>query len=97
MLIVTDQAASAIDGILASRELPEEAGVRVTTEIRSPEDGTAEPAVQLEIVEAPEAGDQVIEEASVFVEPEAATLLDDKLLDAQRDGDKVQFALRQQG
>jgi Fe-S cluster assembly iron-binding protein IscA len=96
MLIVTDQAASAIDGILASRELPEEAGVRVTTEVRAPEDGAAEPAVQLEIVEAPEEGDQVLEDASVFVEPEAAMLLDDKLLDAQRKGNKVQFALRQQ-
>jgi hypothetical protein len=39
----------------------------------------------------------VIEDASVFVEPAAAMLLDDKLLDAQRDGNKVQFALRQQG
>jgi Fe-S cluster assembly iron-binding protein IscA len=97
MLIVTDQAASAIDGILASRELPEEAGVRVTTEVRRPEDGTAEPAVQLEVVEAPEAGDQVIEDASVFVEPQAAMLLDDKLLDAEREGNEVQFALRQQG
>jgi Fe-S cluster assembly iron-binding protein IscA len=96
MLIVTDQAASAIDGILASRELPEEAGVRVTTEVPRPEDGTAEPAVQLEVVEAPEAGDQVIEDASVFVEPQAAMLLDDKLLDAEREGNKVQFALRQQ-
>jgi hypothetical protein len=70
--------------------------VRVTTEVRLPQDGAAEPAVQLEIVEGPKAGDQVLEDAAVYVEPEAAALLEDKLLDAERAGDKVQFALRQQ-
>lgn len=96
MLVVTDQAASAIDGILASREMSEEAGVRVTTDVRLSPNGSAEPAVQLEVVERPEAGDQVLEDAPVFVEPEAAALLEDKLLDAERAGDKVQFALKQQ-
>lgn len=96
MLAITDQAASAIDGILASREMPEEAGVRVTTDVRLSQNGTAEPAVQLEVVEGPEAGDQILEDAAVFVEPEAAGLLDDKLLDAERAGDQVQFALKQQ-
>lgn len=96
MLTVTEQAASAIDGILASREMPDEAGVRLTTEAGTPENSAAEPGVHLEIVEAPEAGDQVLENAAVFVEPEAAALVEDKTLDAERKGDTVQFALRRQ-
>jgi hypothetical protein len=57
MLAVTSQAAAAIDDILAARELPQDAGLRITAEIDvSGDDGPA-PAVQLELVEAPESGD----------------------------------------
>jgi Fe-S cluster assembly iron-binding protein IscA len=97
MLAVTEQAASVIDGIIAARELPEEAGVRITTEVDLSGDGIAEPAVQMEIVEAPEPDDQVLDEAPVFVDPAAAALLDDKLLDAEQSGEKLQFALKSQG
>jgi iron-sulfur cluster assembly protein len=97
MLAVTNQAATAIDDIIAAGELPEEAGVRITTEVDPLADSAPGPKVQMEIVEAPEPDDQVLPEAAVFVEPEAAALLDDKLLDAEQSGEKVQFALRQQG
>jgi Fe-S cluster assembly iron-binding protein IscA len=95
MLAVTTQAATAIDNLLADRELPRDAGLRITAEIEvSGDDGPA-PAVRLELVEAPGPGDQVLEDAPVFVETEAARLLHDKLLDAELAGDRLRFALRE--
>jgi len=93
MLTVTENAATAIDGILASRDLPDDAGVRVTAETKASADGTAGPEIQMHIVEAPEAGDEVVADASIYIEPEAAALLDGKTLDAERSGDTVRFAL----
>jgi Fe-S cluster assembly iron-binding protein IscA len=95
MLAVTSQAAAAIDNLLAARKLPQDAGLRISSEIDvSGDDGPA-PAVQLELVEAPGPGDQVLEDAPVFVETEAARLLQDKLLDAELSGDRLRFALRE--
>jgi hypothetical protein len=99
MLAVTSQAASAIDGILAAGvELPDEAGMRITKKANHLREGSSPmPSVRLEVVEAPKAGDKVLAEAPVFLEPEAAALLDDKLLDADFSGELVHFALREQG
>ena len=97
MLAVTNQAASAIDNIIAAREgMSDEAGVRIKTEIGTSESGVPEQALSLQVVEAPEAGDEVLEEVPVFLEPEAAALLDDKLLDADLSSDQVRFALKDQ-
>ena len=98
MLAVTSQAASAIDGILAARgKPPDEAGMRITKKANHlPESSTPMPSLRLEVVEAPKAGDEVLAEAPVFLEPEAAALLDDKLLDADFSGEQVHFALREQ-
>jgi iron-sulfur cluster assembly protein len=96
MLAITEDAAAAIGGILAAPELPEEAGVRITSDIKPTEDGATHAQLNLTIVDAPESSDQVLEHASVFIEPGAALLLDDKLLDADVVGDQVHFNLRQQ-
>jgi iron-sulfur cluster assembly protein len=50
------------------------------------------------MVESPNVDDRVIEEAGVrvFVEPEAALILEDKILDATVVGDRVQFSLSEQ-
>lgn len=50
------------------------------------------------MVESPDEGDQVIEEAGarVFVEPDAALILEDKILDATVAGNQVQFSLSEQ-
>jgi Fe-S cluster assembly iron-binding protein IscA len=96
MLAVTEEAASAIDGILASPELPDKAGMRITTEIGLTEEGAPRTALRFTVVETPEANDQVIEDAPVFVEPEAAALLDDKVLDADVAGDQVHFDVKEQ-
>jgi hypothetical protein len=45
------------------------------------------------VVAAPEDGDEVLHEERVFVDPGAADLLDNKLLDADVVGDDVRFRL----
>ena len=97
MLAVTQEAASAIDGILAAPGVPDEAGVRITTEMAGAEEGSPQAELRLAVVEAPEASDQVVEDAPVFLEPEAAALLDDKVLDAEVADDQVRFNLKEQG
>ena len=53
-------------------------------------------ALQLEVVDGPEATDQEIADggATVYLEPDVADLLDDKVLDAQVDETGVSFAIR---
>ena len=95
MLAVTEEAATAIGGIITARELPDEAGVRLTLETVAA-DGGGERELRMAIVEAPRSDDEVLEGVPVFLEPEAAAALEDKLLDADVSGDQVQFAVRQQ-
>jgi iron-sulfur cluster assembly protein len=96
MLAVTEDATSAIDGILASPELPDEACMRITTEIGVTEEGAPRTELRITVVETPEATDQTVEDAPVVLEPEAAALLDDKVLDADVAGDQVRFDLKEQ-
>jgi iron-sulfur cluster assembly protein len=79
MLTLTDSAASAIRSLTSQEDLPEETGLRIMKQ------GDGATSFQLALTEGPEAGDQVVEEggARVFVEAEAAVILDDKALDAQ--------------
>lgn len=92
MLTLTSNAAEAVRTIAeASPELPNDSGLRIQAE------PTAEGQVGLGLtmVGSPDEGDQVIEEAGarVFVEPETALYLEDKVLDATVVGDRVQFSL----
>jgi len=96
MLTITDQAVSAIEGILTARQLPEEAGVRISTKIDALNGSTPGLGVRMELVEEPRAGDEVVEGTPVFLEPEAAMLLDDKLLDIEPAGERLQFAVKEQ-
>lgn len=96
MLALTDRAESAIDDILASRELPDDAGVRITTETAAADGGAPQRMLRIDIVEGPKDGDQVLANTPVFLEPEAGALLDDKLLDADVEGDQIRFGLHEQ-
>jgi iron-sulfur cluster assembly protein len=92
MLAVTENATSVIQQLTDRPELAEGAGLRIA----SSEDGanlTVAPA------STPEAGDQVVESsgARVFLEPEAADALDDKVLDARvNDAGGVEFLVAAQ-
>ena len=94
MLTITDTAAEAIKGIVASRQVPESAGLRIATRPESP----AEDAFEVSVAPVPAEEDQVVEEsgAQVFLEPHAAEALDDKVLDAEIEGGEVRFAVGEQ-
>lgn len=104
MLTLTDEAVSAVNSIIETAELPAEGGMRISP---APEPGAswdgdgpeaAERGVtlHLRLVEGPEEGDQVIGGDRVFLDPGAAQLLDDKLLDAEIVDNQVRFTLAEQ-
>jgi iron-sulfur cluster assembly protein len=86
VLAITPDAAEAISVLLSARELPEGAGLRITSEAAEDESGATRIELRLSAAEQPEEDDQVVEGGSVFIESEAASFLDDKLLDADASG-----------
>ena len=91
MLTLTHDAAAAIRGIIDANDLPDESGLRIALE----EVEQDQAAVSLAFVAEPEAGDEVVdtEEAQVFLDPQAADLLDDKVLDAAIVEDRIAFSI----
>jgi iron-sulfur cluster assembly protein len=96
LLAITETAATAIKSLTASQEQPDEAGVRIAA--RETADLDTPDSLRLSVVEGPAEDDQVVEEhgAHVFLAPHAASYLDDKLLDANIDGQQVRFAISDQ-
>ncbi|MET1037694.1 MAG: Fe-S cluster assembly protein HesB [Aeromicrobium sp.] len=99
MLTLTENAADIVKQIaeqVPSAQGPdaEVPGIRISGAQEGPEAG-----LTLTAAEAPEPGDQVVDEAGarIFLDDAAATLLDDKVLDAEVKPDgAVQFGLGQQ-
>ena len=91
MLTITQNAEQALDAVVAAENAPEGAGVRISQGVGA--DGQA--AVGLAVAPAPEPGDAVVDDANVpvFLAAEVAELLDDKILDAQVEGDQIAFQL----
>ena len=90
MLTITDGAEEALAMLRDSVEdLPETGGVRITQEVGSNGDS----AFALQLVEHPEEDDVVLDghALGVFVEPQAARLLEDSALDGETHGDHVHF------
>lgn len=81
MLALTQDATTAIRDLISSAPLPDGGGLRIATTHH--DDGRAGLAIAL--VEQPGDDDHVLEaqEARVFLEPEAATALEDQTLDVQ--------------
>jgi iron-sulfur cluster assembly protein len=95
VLTLTSNAAEAVKTMAeASPELPSESGLRIHAEAT----GDGQVGFELTLVENPDEGDQVIEEAGarVFVEAETVVYLEDKILDATIAEDRVRFSLREQ-
>ena len=94
MLHISPAAAEAIDAI--TRSVPGSAGVRITTLPQASTNGSG-PVAVFDFYPTPEPGDndEVVEEqgVQVFLEPEVVPLLDDKLLDADLEGDEVRFTV----
>jgi iron-sulfur cluster assembly protein len=94
LLALTDSAVQAVTEIVSSSdELSEAGGLRMVAE----QAGT-QVNFQLSVVPVPAEDDEVIEEqgARVFLEPDAASLLDDKVLDAKLEQNKVAFTIADQ-
>jgi Fe-S cluster assembly iron-binding protein IscA len=92
MLTITPTAAEALDAVVASvPDAPQSAGLRIAPS--SADNG--QPRFSLHLATEPEPGDQIVEGAEhpVFVDAAVAEELDDKVLDAQIEGDQVGFTL----
>lgn len=90
MLTLTENASTIVKDITTQPGLAETAGLRITT------DSNTESALAVAAAEAPEPGDQVVEQsgAKIYLDQSAAVMLDDKILDAEVDPEgKVEFAL----
>ena len=80
MLTLTDTASTEIRNIIADPEVPDGCGLRIAND-------PAAGGLTLTLATAPAEDDQVLDEngARVFLEPQAAMMLDDKALDATHD------------
>lgn len=93
MLVLTETAAEVVKSVTSAPQSSQTAGLRISSSEAEPGEASA---LQVEAVPAPDAGDQVLEAAGahVFVAPQAAGFLDDKILDAQVDeAGNVRFSL----
>jgi len=84
MLVMTVAAAEVVKSVTSTPQTPDETGLRIVSSVSEPEDPGA---LQVTAAAGPGENDQVIEAAGarVFLEPQAAAYLDDKVLDAQLD------------
>jgi Fe-S cluster assembly iron-binding protein IscA len=92
MLDLSQNATTVIGQIVQSSGMADGAGLRIAST-------QGQPDLNIEPVDSPEAGDQVVESdgARVFLEADAAVVLDDKVLDAQVDDQgRIQFFLGEQ-
>ncbi|MFY1636307.1 HesB/IscA family protein [Solwaraspora sp. WMMB335] len=92
MLTMTDNAVFVIREITTQQQAPEGAGLRIAAD-------AAAGSLTLTLADQPIAGDQVVDSsgARVFLDAEAAKLLDDKALDAAVDDNGgVQFGFAAQ-
>jgi iron-sulfur cluster assembly protein len=93
VLTITTDAATAIKGIVDTADV-DGGGLRIYAEPQN------DSQTSLEIALAPEPGpsDQVIdaEGATIYLEQNAAGLLDDKQLDADVEGDQIRFSVTEQ-
>jgi iron-sulfur cluster assembly protein len=92
MLTMTDNAAEAVRLIAAGSGLEPDPGLRISAGPATPQ-GTA---LEIGVAAEPGPSDQTIEEggARLYLEELVAPALDDKVLDAEIEGEQVRFALR---
>jgi Fe-S cluster assembly iron-binding protein IscA len=91
-LALTDNAVEAVKNIVSVSD-NETSGLRMVAERAG-----MQANFQLSVVPLPAEDDEVIEErgARIFLEPEAASLLDDKVLDASVEQNQVAFTIADQ-
>ncbi len=93
MLVLTEAAAEVVKSVTETPQAPDGTGLRITQAGQEPGGGSA---LQLAAAAEPGTGDQILETAGarLFLDPQAAAYLDDKILDAEVDTQgKVRFTL----
>jgi iron-sulfur cluster assembly protein len=93
MLELTETAAELVKTLTATPQAPEGSGLRITSAAADPGDPGA---LRISAAAGPSENDQVIEAvgAHVYLEPQAAAFLEDKVLDAEIDADgQAHFSL----
>jgi Fe-S cluster assembly iron-binding protein IscA len=95
MLTLTEAAKGMVRDMVSAGDAPEGSGLRIAI-VHDDGEGAD---LSLELASEPADGDQVLDEDGLrlFLEPEAASLLDDKILDAEPHGDHYHFRLDDQG
>ena len=96
MLVLTEAAAEVVKSVTSTPQTPDGAGLRIASSMPEPE---SPGALQVTATTGPQENDQVIESAGarVFLEPQAAMYLEDKILDARLDEQgNAQFSLGMQ-
>jgi Fe-S cluster assembly iron-binding protein IscA len=92
VLTLTENACNAVTTIVGQAVAAPGAGLRIAED-------PASSSLGLFVVDAPQPGDEVVEEtgARVFLDDKAVEALDDKILDAEyQDGGAVQFTIAPQ-
>jgi iron-sulfur cluster assembly protein len=86
VLTLTNNAQDAVRTLTKDPQAPERAGLRIAA---------GNQGLELMLVAEPAPGDALIDDdgARVFLESQAANLLDERTLDAEIEGDKVNFFL----
>jgi len=84
MLVVTEAAAEVVKALTSTPQAPQGSGLRIASSTPQPGDAGG---LQLSAAAGPGENDQVIDAAGayLYVEPQAAAYLEDKVLDAQVD------------
>jgi iron-sulfur cluster assembly protein len=93
MLVLTEAAAEVVKSVTSIGQTPSGAGLRIASTAPEPE---SPGGLQVTAATGPRENDKVIEAggARVFLEPQAAVYLEDKVLDAQIDEDgNARFSL----
>jgi iron-sulfur cluster assembly protein len=97
MLVLTEAAAEVVKAMTSTPQAPEGSGLRIVSAAAQSGDAGE---LQVSAAPGPSENDQVIETAGahVYLEPQAAAYLEDKVLDAQVDQEgKTYFSLSVQG
>ena len=97
MLVLTEAATEVVKSLTSTPQAPEGTGLRIASSGPEPADPGA---LQVTAAVGPGENDQVINAAGahIFLEPQAAAFLEDKVLDAQVDSDgHAHFSLAMQG
>jgi len=97
MLVLTEAAAEVVKSVTSTPQAPQGAGLRIESAATEPENPGG---LRVSAAAGPGENDQVIEAAGarVFLEPQAAVYLEDKVLDARVDElGEARFSLAVQG